>query len=215
MARTLKAGAVVSFLRYDVTKLLYGNPVFRFRQDESSRFRSRRPTASATPISAPTIAARFLRSGRLGPDDNSRVTINAGVRWDYESDMLNNDYVTPDSVRAATAPFVNASQYLTDGSDRPPFYGAWQPRVGLSYDLTGSGRHVLFGGYGRYLDRTIYNAGLDERFRLQWGVRTFEFSLDGAPRNGQETIIWNPSYKSRAGLDGLVASGVAPNPECI
>jgi outer membrane receptor protein involved in Fe transport len=144
---------------------------------------------------------------------SSRLTINAGVRWDYESDMLNNDYVTPDSVRTATAPFVDASRYFTDGSARPPFYGAWQPRVGLSYDLTGAGRHILFGGYGRYFDRVIYNAGLDERFRLQYAVRTFQFSLDGAPRNGQQTILWNPSYLSKAGLDGLIAAGAAPAPE--
>ena len=42
-------------------------------------------------------------------------------------------------MRAATAPFVDASRYFTDGGDRPPFYGAWQPRVGFSYDLTGAG----------------------------------------------------------------------------
>ena len=127
--------------------------------------------------------------------------------------MLNNDYVTPASVRIATAAFVDGNRYFTDGDDRPPFYEAWQPRVGLSYDLTGNGRHVLFGGYGRYVDRVIYNAGLDERFRLQYAVRTFQFSLDGQPRNGQATIVWNPSYQSRAGLDGLIAAGVAPAPE--
>ena len=36
-----------------------------------------------------------------------RLTLNLGLRWDYESDMLNNDYVTPDNVRAAAAPFVD------------------------------------------------------------------------------------------------------------
>jgi hypothetical protein len=127
--------------------------------------------------------------------------------------MLNNDYVTPDNVRLATAPFVDPNRYFTDGDDRPPFYGAWQPRLGLSYDLTGEGRHVAFGGYGRYYDRIFYNAGLDEKYRLQWELRTFEFSLDGAPRAGQATIVWDPSYQSRAGLDGLIARNVAPNPE--
>ena len=37
-SHTLKGGAVLSFLRYDVTKLLNGNPVFRFRQDEQFAF---------------------------------------------------------------------------------------------------------------------------------------------------------------------------------
>ena len=208
----LKGGAVLSFLQYDVTKLLNGNPVFRFRQDEQFAF----PFQAGYGVGNPDLSTDNRQFGFYVQDDwtvGPRLTINAGVRWDYESDMLNNDYVTPDNVRAAAAPFVDAGRYFTDGSDRPPFYGAWQPRVGLSYDLTGEGRHVAFGGYGRYYDRIFYNAGLDEKFRLQWGVRTFQFSLDGAPRNGQATIIWQPSYLSKAGLDGLIASGVAPNPE--
>jgi hypothetical protein len=214
-AHSLKGGAVLSFLRYDVTKLLNGNPVFRFRQDEQFAF----PFEAAYGVGNPDLSTDNRQFGFYVQDDwtpnpmKPRLTFNLGLRWDYESDMLNNNYVTPDDVRVATAPFVDASRYFTDGSDRPPFYAAWQPRVGLSYDLTGNGKHVLFGGYGRYYDRIFYNAGLDERFRLQWGVRTFEFSLDGQPRNGQQTIIWNPSYQSKAGLDGLIASGVAPNPE--
>jgi outer membrane receptor protein involved in Fe transport len=211
-SHTLKGGAVLSFLRYDVTKLLNGNPVFRFRQDEQFAF----PFEAGYGVGNPDLSTNNRQLGFYAQDDwaiRSRLTLNAGVRWDYESDMLNNDYVTPDTVRAATAPFVDGSRSFTDGSDRPPFYGAWQPRVGLSYDLTGAGRHVVFGGYGRYYDRVFYNAGLDEKFRLQWGVRTFRFSLDGAPRNGQSTIVWQPSFQSKAALDGLIANGVAPNPE--
>jgi hypothetical protein len=211
-SHTLKGGMVFSFLRYDVTKLLNGNPVFRFRQDEQFAF----PFEAAYGVGNPDLSTNNRQLGLYAQDDwliTPRLTLNAGLRWDYESDMLNNDYVTPADVRSATATFVDASRYFTDGSNRPPFYGAWQPRLGLSYDLTGAGRHVLFGGYGRYYDRIFYNAGLDEKFRLQWGVRTFRFSLDGAPRNGQATIVWNPSYQSKAGLDGLIASGVAPNPE--
>ena len=211
-SHTLKGGVVFSFLDYDVTKLLNGNPVFRFRQDEQFAF----PFEAGYGVGNPDLSTSNRQLGFYAQDDwtlTSRLTLNAGLRWDYETDMLNNDYVTPDNVRAATAPFVDPNRYFTDGSDRPPFYGAWQPRVGLSYDLTGAGQHVVFGGYGRYFDRIFYNAGLDEKFRLQWGVRTFRFSLDGAPSNGQATIIWQPSYMSTAGLNGLIASGVAPAPE--
>jgi outer membrane receptor protein involved in Fe transport len=209
---TLKGGLVLSFLRYEVSKLFNGNPVFELRQDESFAF----PFQARYGVGNPDLSTNNRQFGLFVQDDwriGPHATINAGVRWDYESDMLNNDYVTPDFVRQATAPFVEGARYFTDGTDRPPFYGAWQPRVGVSYDLTGSGRHVLFGGYGRYYDRVIYNAGLDERFRLQYAVRTFLFSLDGAPRNGQPTIIWNPSYQSQASLDQLIASGIAPTPE--
>ena len=44
-------------------------------------------------------------------------------------------------------------------------------------------------------------------------MRTFAFSRDGALRNGQQTIVWNPAYQSKAGLDQIIASGLAPNPE--
>jgi Carboxypeptidase regulatory-like domain/TonB dependent receptor-like, beta-barrel len=209
---TLKAGAVLSFLKYEVAKLFNGNPVFEFRRDEQWAF----PFQARYGVGNPDLSTDNRQLGFFVQDDwavGPRTTINAGIRWDYESDMLNNDYVTPEFVRTATAPFVDGSRYFTNGDDRPPFYGAWQPRVGFSYDLTGGGRHILFGGYGRYYDRVIYNAGLDERFRLQYAVRTFQFSLDGAPRNGQPTIIWNPSYQSKAGLDGLIAAGIAPTPE--
>jgi hypothetical protein len=73
---------------------------------------------------------------------------------------------------------------------------------------------VLFGGYGRYYDRVFYNAGLDERYRLQYAVRLFRFSAAGGPDpNGFDTIAWDPSFLSKAGLDGLISRGVAPNPE--
>ena len=127
---TLKGGAVLSFLRYEVSKLFNGNPVFDFRQDESFAF----PFQARYGVGNPDLSTDNRQFGFFVQDDwavNSRLTINAGLRWDYESDMLNNDYVTPDFVRTNVAPFVDGSRYFTDGDDRPPFKGAWQPRVGL------------------------------------------------------------------------------------
>jgi outer membrane receptor protein involved in Fe transport len=208
----LKGGAVVSLNDYRASKALNANPTFRYRSNESWAF----PFEAGYGVGDPNLDADNTQFGLFAQDDwalTSRFTLNLGLRWDYESDMLNNDYVTPDAVQAATAPLVDASRYFTDGSDRPPFYGAWQPRVGFSYDLTGSGKTIAFGGWGRYYDRVLYNYTLDERFRLQYAVRTFRFSADGAPRDGNETIVWDPSYLSVAGLNGLIARGVAPNPE--
>ena len=37
------------------------------------------------------------------------LTFNLGLRWDYETDMLDKDYVTPADVRAAAAPIVPAT----------------------------------------------------------------------------------------------------------
>ncbi len=207
----IKVGANLDFLSYDVTKHFYANPKFNYRTDISLDF----PFEAQYGVGDPTLNADNRQFGIYAQDDwnvTSRVQLNLGVRWDYESDMLNNDYVTPNEVRQALSPSI-PSQYFTDGNDRPPYYGAIQPRVGLSWDVTGSGKTVVFGGYGRYVDRTVYNYTLDERFRLQFAVRTFRFSADGSPRDGLPTTRWQPSYLSQQGLDGLIASGTAPNPE--
>jgi hypothetical protein len=103
--------------------------------------------------------------------------------------------------------------YFTDGSQRPNYTSEFQPRIGFSWDLSGKGTTVLFGGWGRYFDRDTYNYLLDEKYRLQYERLQFLFSADGLPRNGVPTILWNDSYLSVAGLQGLVASGMAPKPQ--
>lgn len=211
---TMKAGTVLSFLDYDATKQFAGNPLFRFRSDTGFAF----PSEASFGFGDPKQSAHNNELGFFVQDDwaaTSRLTINAGLRWDYESDMLNNEYVTPPEVRAWAANFnVDPNRYFTDGSDRPPFYGAWQPRFGVSYDLTGGGKHILFGGYGRYYDRVVYNFGLDEKFRLSYQVLTFRFSTNGAPDpNGNPTIAWRPEFLSKAGLESIVRSGQGPRPE--
>jgi hypothetical protein len=211
-SHTAKVGGIASFLDYDVSKLFNGNPLFVYRGDISWNF----PASANFGSGNPDLSAKNYQIGLFAQDDwaiGSRFTLNLGLRWDYEADMLNNDYVTPDNVRAATASFVDTSRYFTDGGDRPPFYGAIQPRLGFSYDITGQGKTVVFGGWGRYYDRVLYNSTLDERFRLQYAVRTFQFSQDGGIRDGQQTLVWNPSYLSVAGLQSIIAQGRAPNPE--
>ncbi len=115
-----------------------------------------------------------------------QLELNLGVRWDYESNMLNNDYVTPaDRVAAIfaldTRTFdgqtpdpgqtyaqslakggVDIGKYIADGNSRKPFKRAFAPRLGASYDLFGDKATVIFAGYGRSYDRTMANHALDE-----------------------------------------------------
>jgi hypothetical protein len=208
---TVKGGLVLSRMKYDVTKFFTANPVYRFRSSEGFAF----PFEAQWGVGDPTLNADNWQLGLFLQDDwsaTSRLTINAGLRWDYESNQLNNDYVTPANVVAAVRGFVPAS-YFTDGDDRPPYKGALQPRIGFSYDIGGEGRTAVFGGFGRYYDRVLYNSGLDERFRQQFAVRTFRFSADGAPRDGQPTVVWDPRFFTIAGLQDIVATGVTGNPE--
>ncbi len=75
--------------------------------------------------------------------------------------MLNNNYVTPQAIRDAFGSMYS-SNFFTDGTNRSTYYGAFQPRIGLSFDVTGDSKTVAFGAFGRYYDRTTYNDILDE-----------------------------------------------------
>lgn len=140
---------------------------------------------------AEPATAVMLKNNQIGlyfQDDwavTKQLELNLGVRYDYETNMLNNDYVTPaDRVAALFAPDVprqgitpapgqtyaeslakggiNISDYIATGNSRKPFKGAVAPRLGASFDLFADRNSVLFGGWGRSYDRTIANHALDE-----------------------------------------------------
>lgn len=201
---SLKGGVNVVYANYDVEKRLDANPIFRYRSDISSNF----PFEADYGAGDPRIDASNTQFGIYLQDDwnpTPRLALNLGLRWDVESNMLNNDFETPARARAELAGIV-PDRYFTDGDDRETYYGAFQPRLGASYDVTGKGRTVVFGGYGIYYDRVVFGYVLDEEHKFRWARRRFRFSADGQPRDGNPTIMWNPTYLSRSGLDSLLAS---------
>jgi hypothetical protein len=223
-----KVGTKLAFQHYQVDRIQYANPLFRYRIDPANMLDFTAPFEAQYGFGNPRATANNTQIGLYGQDDwqlDDHLTLNLGARWDIETNPLNNDYKTPDNVRAAVTTlaatvadhngpdFFKVNDYLTDGTQRPIYLGEIQPRIGASYDIFGDQQTVAFAGGGRYFDRTLFNSGVDERLRLQNGARTFEFSNDGAPRNGQATIKWDPSYLSKQGLQGLIDSGVAPDPE--
>jgi hypothetical protein len=209
-SHVFKTGGNLDFLHYDIQKELFGNPEYSFAPGDINI-----PLQANYGVGNPDLSVRNRQLGLFLQDDwtpTERLVLNLGLRWDYESDMLNNSYVTPQTVRDSLAGIVPGN-FFTDGTQRKPFYGAFQPRFGFSYDVRGDQRTVVFGGAGIFYDRTFYNSILDEKYRRAYGVRTFRFSANGAPRDGQPTIAWRPEYLTKAGLDQLIASGAAPAPE--
>ena len=182
----------------------------------------------------PRVYAADTQVGAYIQDDwnlTSRVQLNLGLRWDYETNPFNNDFHT--STRAAAALralpktyYFDPEDYISTGSNRTPFWKAFQPRVGFSWDVKDDQSTVFFGGAGRYYDRNVFNQSLDEIFRTQYQAGVFLFSRDGGPRNpsvdangniipgtGLPTVVWNNSYLDPANLAALRAQAQTGLPE--
>jgi len=195
-----KMGATVSFLNYNLEKRFNGNPEYIFNPNVSMTV----PVRAVYGEGDPGMDESNVQFGFYIQDDwdvTDRLQLNLGIRWDAETNQFNNNWVTPDSIRTKLANFVEGR--FSDGNNRKMYLGAFQPRVGFSYDLTGNQRTVLHGGAGLYYDREVWNHMIDERFRLQWRVRNFNFTNTGEAGK----IAWKDEYLTREGLESIINQG--------
>ena len=222
----IKMGAKVALQDFTVFSGQNVNPTFTYNLNPSQNLDYSFPSQATYGVGAPTVTAENTQVGLFIQDDwdvNDKLTLNLGIRWDIETNANNVDFETPANAAAALrfaqatleaqGGSFDAERYISTGSNRKPFKKAFGPRVGFSYDVFADQSLVVFGGAGRFYDRTLFRNAAEESLFRQFANRTFRFSRDGLPRNGESTILWDESYRSRAGLDGLIASGLAPNSE--
>lgn len=231
-----KGGGSIDFLSYQATKNQQEDPVFRFNTSNSYAF----PFQAAFGFGNPKISKNNDQIGFYAQDDwsvTSKLLLNLGLRWDVETNMANNDYVTPQPIRDSLTgalrgrflvdrPVLKAdgsccdivkvdvidelgglNRFISNGrSSRPIFLGAWQPRLGASYDLRGDNRTVLFGGAGIYYDRDYWNSMFDEMFRRQYHVLTVNFNTTGPGPGCTNCVQWDPKYFDPAQLRTLAGT---------
>jgi hypothetical protein len=92
-SHTIKVGGVLSKVDYNLTKSAFLNPYFEFRSAEGWQY----PFKARFGFGDPSLDFDNTQYGIYAQDDwdFGRVTVSAGLRWDYETNMLNNDWVTP------------------------------------------------------------------------------------------------------------------------
>ena len=165
---------------------------------------------------------------------NDKLTLNLGVRWDYERNPSYLNYVTPANVIAAlngpnpdpTAPAgqtyaqalalggVDVNDYISTGHNRKAQKNEFQPRLGFSYDINGDEDHVFFGGAGRAYDRDLYDYLQLEQTKASLPESTVYFRQPGATgpcyTNGAPCFDWDPAYLNGLGnLQALVTTSNA------
>jgi hypothetical protein len=240
-----KGGVSTAFLTYDISKANNLIPQFFFSSSVNTgdagcaptctgneAYNYRAPFQVVWAYGDPRVNANNTQVGAYLQDDwtpTPRLTINLGIRWDFESHMYNYDYVTPKVVRDTIHAYdlapvtaadslvkaqLDTTKYFTDGTQRKKFYGAFQPRIGFSYALDAESKTVIFGGWGLYYDRTYFDISVDEMLKLTRPNFTVHFAdPDSTPTSGQ--LAWQNSYLTTdtTVLKSLITSGKAAGRE--
>jgi hypothetical protein len=130
---------------------------------------------------------------------SKRLSVNLGIRWDRDFNLAGSSAVansqTYKELKALNNPLTNP--YVNPPSDDTKNFS---PRVGFAYDLTGSGKQLLRGGFGLYYGNIFLNIPL---FMVQQGNATiFQQSLsisgtDAVPGTATTLTTW------RYGIDPL------------
>ncbi len=224
-----KAGITATRSNYDYDNAQDFNPNFFFRSQDLWLF----PYHANFGFGKSPVSFSNWQIGAFVQDDwsvTSRLQVNAGVRWDYESNMLNNKYVTPpDVVNAANTAqghdysgnvvglgdIIDLNDYISTGSNRPTYKKAFQPRLGLSFDVLGNGNTVFSGAWGRYSDHVNLQDIYEEQHKQTWKYFQFCFTdpRSTEPPDCGNPVPWQDKYLSRQGLEDLIASGAAGGPE--
>jgi hypothetical protein len=216
-SHTFKVGGRVEVTDITFDNRLYLQPRYTYLREPQNNLNFTFPGEARLGLGNGLIQGSNTQIGLYAQDDwdiTGRLQLNLGVRWDYETNAVNNDYVTPVAAAAAlrslpATSYFNPENYISTGTNRKPFAGAIAPRVGFSWDVKGDRTTVIFGGFGRYYDRNNFNNTVDELSRSINPVGIFRFSSDGQPRNGLPTIQWDPAYGTREGLLALRAASTS------
>ena len=215
----IKGGVSLDFPTYDVNKDNDGTPAFEYQDIRNTGngnqvYNYQNPFQLRYGTGDPRVKTSNKQMGAYIQDDWSPVkqlTLNLGVRWDYETNMLNTDYVTPqagaDTLRRYASNLVHKldlNRYIATGNNRKPFKGAFQPRVGFSYSVDQAARTTIFGGWGLYYDRIPFDVALDEKLKISHPTFFTSFAPRGVTPVGAQ-VAWQDSYLTadKATLDAV------------
>ncbi len=220
---TIKVGASYKAIDLRSVDALAINPQFSYDVSPdgvaSVPFKVRFTAPFDVPGQTADVQSDSKQYGFFIQDDwevNDKLTLNIGIRWDYETNPAYTDFVTSqDFVDALYSddpanpgqPWANrllrsgidVADYISTGNNRSDFKDGWAPRFGFSYDLNGDENHVIHGGAGRSYDRNLFEQMSLEVSKAALSPVEVNF-IDPAtgqcyrPDNGRPCVQWDPNY---------------------
>jgi hypothetical protein len=123
-----------------------------------------------------------------------RLSLNLGVRWDKDFNTFGSSLIptsrTFQELVALNSPISNPYVNKVLGDDNKNI----SPRLGFAYDVTGSGNHVIRGGYGLYFGNSFQNIPLFMEQQANSTIFQTVLSLssptDPVPGTGQTLGQW-------------------------
>ena len=232
---TIKLGVKAKWLQLNSLQLNLFNPLYFFNtayNPNGGTFNDQIPYrvqfGAQTAEGDPVIESDNFQLGLYIQDDwdvTDRLTVNIGLRWDYEHNPTFLNFVhNQRRVDVVTGVARNAQgnviypnlanadydirDYISTGSEREAFLGAFQPRLGFTYDIDELGDFQVFGGYGRSYDRNRFDFLQQELTRGTY--ETVDFRFQGDPLNNctplsATCLAWNPIYLTPEGREQLLA----------
>jgi len=219
----VKTGFKYKEVKLNTQEINPANPQFFYNVDESGADDTPYKAFFGVPLAGVGNGSAESKNKQFGiylQDDwqvNEKLTLNLGVRWDYEETPSYLDYVTPPDVVAALRGWsninnpnsgININDYISTGNNRDAPKDLWQPRLGFSYDLNADQEHVIFGGVGRSYDRDSF-----DYLQLEVSKATFPsyevfFNQPGGPTcdtSQANCVNWDPSFYDINNLRSLVS----------
>lgn len=213
------------------------NPQFYYDVDDTGTYALPYKVQFSNPVAGldPISETKSKQYGGYIQDDwavTDKLTLNLGVRWDYEKTPSYLDHVTPDNVIAAFNTLdpaaqtqfpgqtyaqtlakggVNINDYISNGHNRHAYNKEWQPRLGMSYDLFGDEAHVIHAGAGRSYDRNLYDYLQLEQTKSAIPIQEVFFNVPERPcsTTAANCLNWNPIYLN--GLQNLQSQFASTN----
>ncbi len=221
----IKTGVKAKFVELNTLQQNLFNPQYTFNSDFGPGFNDTIPYrlqfGALTGVNTPNVRSNNFQFGIYIQDDwevTDRLTLNLGLRWDYERTPAYLDYEQPADAIAAVSPgnypnLQNAdydiSEFISTGSERDAFLGAFQPRVGFSYRVDDEGLLTVFGGYGRSYDRNQFDFLQQEIAQGAFATRSFNFRNGDPVRDcapvSSTCLPFDPIYLTSVGRDQLLA----------